>query len=277
MAAINGELLGFYRSRTRCFDILKAMLKGYHDGFQGRPVKLADGMLDSEYIRAMLAHCEQDLSANWTACLARINALESSLAAYAKELEVLAGQIEALNDEEARIRDSHDAKQRKAGEESLDDGLVASRRRAELRREIGPIAQSRAQKQDRRLELEGLLGGIRSQIREAESVTVLHCNCLVNECDEILAHYVRAALRAMKNPIDPPWTLPRVRLDGQRLYLAGKSRKTLDSLDVMGPSRGLDAAGAHAFSPAYAKEVDEASGRIDVPRSNPDSVEGKVA
>lgn len=239
MADKNTEAVLVYRSKTRPIVTLKATLRGYRDGFQGRPLKLADGMLDSEYIRATLARYEQDLSANWSYCIPKVNAIEASIALHDQELGVLRPRLEALKQEKERIRDSFDPKARKAGEEKLDNELVASRRRADLKRELAPTLKAIEETEGRVHQLEQELCGLHNRVREVESVTTLHCNCLVNECDEILARYVRAALRAMKNPIDPPWHLPRVRLDGQHLYVAGRAGKALDANEVVCSSRGM--------------------------------------
>ncbi len=262
MARQDSETEEFYRSKNRPFAIWKAALKGYRDGFQGRPVKLADGMLDSEYIRATLAHCEQDLSVNWSVCLARVNSLESGIALRQKELDALNPQIEQLRAREERIRSAADLTQRKPGEEALDDGLVKSRRTSEMKRELAPLQNARSAKEERACELDRELCGLRRKVADLENITALHCNCLVNECDEILARYVRTALRAMKNPIDPPWTLPRVRLDGQRLYMASRPASSLVKAGVDEASRGiaagiagrgLDVKGAGARTADYAE------------------------
>lgn len=275
MADTNNDSTTFYRSRTRPIVIMKATLKGYRDGFQGRPVKLADGMLDSEYIRATLAHYEQDLSANWSYCIPKVNEIEASIALCDQELSVLRPRLEALQQERERIRGAFDPKARKTGEENLDNELVASRRRADLKRELNPVLRQIEEVESRVQTLERQLCGLRNRVKEAESVTTLHCNCLVNECDEILSHYVRAALRAMKNPIDPPWTLPRVRLDGQRLYVAGRSGRALDNTEVVCPSRGiaLYEGSVPVSAPAW-ERTNPASERQD---SSSDSSEGKVA
>ncbi|MFD0703878.1 hypothetical protein DMP06_04515 [Slackia equolifaciens] len=272
----------FFRSKTHPVTIWKATLKGYRDGFQGRPVKLADGMLDSEYIRATLARYEQDLSANWSNCIPKVSSIEASVSLREQELGALRPRLEALRQERERTRGSFDPKARKAGEERLDDELVASRRRADLKRELAPTLRLIEETEGRVHQLEQELCGLKNRVREVESITTLYCNCLVNECDEVLSHYVRAALRAMKNPIDPPWRLPRVRLDGQRLYLAGRAGKALDNSEVVCPSRGVELRDAFGAGGTYGVGYASAPGwgtsaSSDHPDASSESSEGKVA
>lgn len=245
MAASDSAMRGVYRVRNNAFAIWKASAKGYRDGFQGRPVKLADGMLDSEYIRATLAHCEQDLTANWTACLIEANSLRSGIAVRENEIGILLPVVEDLRRKEESLRMQEGSILRKPGEEELDDQLVRARRKSELARELDPVQSARSKKEEQIGRLRQEVCSMRSRILDLERVTALRCNCLESECDEVLAHYVRSALRAMRNPIDPPWTLPRVKNDGRRLYeeARGGAGKASVQESEDGPTTGCYADG----------------------------------
>lgn len=250
MAVFRYPMRGVRRSGGHPFAIWRASVKGYRDGFQRRPAKLADGMLDSEYIRASLAHCEQDLAANWAECMAEASMLRSGVAAREREIASLAARVEELRAREESIRGAEERSCFRVGEEGLDEQLIHSRRKAEALRETGPLRSAREKAEERIAQASQEACAMRHRILDAENETALRCEYLVSECNEVLAHYVRAALRAMRNPIDPPWTLPRVRLDAQRLYESRCQGHVREGGD---PIAQPDRRGGATGSPAEAK------------------------
>ena len=249
MTDFGGEARKVYRSRGGLFSGLRLRVKGLSDGRRGRPVRLDDGTLDSEFIRETLFRFEQDASLNWSVCSAEVGRIEVDAARTERRIIQLRGEADSAESAIAAARAGLDVTVRKAGEESIDDGLVAQRRRAELEAALAPRVARAARLRDDIARLEQELAEMRREASEHERLAVLRCNCLENDCRANLSRYVRSALGTLRHPPAQPWRLPEMSRDGQRLYMAARNA----SLPlIVGDARHVEVPRASASTTAVA-------------------------